>query len=65
MSWLARIGGALRQQLVDIGWSTRLFLQMLARSGTALLRFGLVREQVFFLGNRSLSIIGVSGLFVG
>ncbi|MEY3461214.1 MAG: hypothetical protein RLZZ03_867, partial [Pseudomonadota bacterium] len=28
-------------------------------------RFGLVRDQVFFLGNYSLAIIAVSGLFVG
>jgi phospholipid/cholesterol/gamma-HCH transport system permease protein len=31
----------------------------------ALKRFGLVRDQVHFLGNHSLSIITVSGLFVG
>jgi phospholipid/cholesterol/gamma-HCH transport system permease protein len=62
---LASIGRALRLQLADIGWSARLFLQILTRSAAALLRFRLVREQVFFLGNRSLSIIGVSGLFVG
>jgi len=28
-------------------------------------RFGLIRDQIFFLGNYSLAIIGVSGLFVG
>jgi len=61
----SRVGRAVRLQLADVGGAARLFLQVLARSGTALLRFGLVREQVFFLGNRSLSIIGVSGLFVG
>ncbi len=62
---LARVGRALRLELADIGAGARLFAQILARSGQALMRFGLVREQVFFLGNRSLSIIGVSGLFVG
>jgi phospholipid/cholesterol/gamma-HCH transport system permease protein len=62
---LARVGRALRLELADIGAGARLFAQILARSGPALMRFGLVREQVFFLGNRSLSIIGVSGLFVG
>jgi len=61
----ATLGRSVRQQLVDLGSSTRLFLQLLARSPAALLRFSLVREQVYFLGNRSLSLIGVSGLFVG
>jgi phospholipid/cholesterol/gamma-HCH transport system permease protein len=60
-----RVGRALRLKLADIGASATLFVQLLGRSGPALLRFGLVREQIFFLGNRSLSIIGVSGLFVG
>ncbi|MBA4341580.1 MAG: ABC transporter permease [Methylibium sp.] len=61
----ARIGRGLRMRLADIGWAARLFLQLLKRSPQALMRFGLVREQIFFLGNHSLSIISVSGLFVG
>jgi phospholipid/cholesterol/gamma-HCH transport system permease protein len=65
IAFLASIGRGLRLELVEVGAATRLFLQLLARSGPALLRFGLVREQIFLLGNRSLSIIGVSGLFVG
>ncbi|ALT78276.1 MULTISPECIES: lipid asymmetry maintenance ABC transporter permease subunit MlaE [unclassified Roseateles] len=62
---LARLGRATRGQLAEVGAGTRLFMQVLARTPQALMRFGLVREQVYFLGNRSLSIIGVSGLFVG
>jgi phospholipid/cholesterol/gamma-HCH transport system permease protein len=65
IAFAARIGAALRLELAEVGAGARLFLQILARSGKSLLRFGLVRDQVFFLGNRSLSIIGVSGLFVG
>lgn len=65
MEFTASIGLALREKLTGIGWGARLFGQILARSLQALARFSLVREQVFFLGNRSLSIIGVSGLFVG
>lgn len=61
----ASIGRAVRLSLADVGSSARLFAQVLARSPQALLRFSLVREQVFYMGNRSLSIIGVSGLFVG
>jgi phospholipid/cholesterol/gamma-HCH transport system permease protein len=33
--------------------------------GAAMRRFGLVRDQIHFLGNYSLAIIAVSGLFVG
>jgi phospholipid/cholesterol/gamma-HCH transport system permease protein len=61
----AGIGRALRLELAEVGASARLFWQLLASSPRSLLRFGLVRDQVFFLGNRSLSIISVSGLFVG
>lgn len=59
------IGLALRLELAEVGASARLFWQLLASSPRSLLRFGLIRDQVFFLGNRSLSIISVSGLFVG
>lgn len=65
MAFAASIGLALREKLAGVGWGARLFAQILARTVQALARFSLVREQVFFLGNRSLSIIGVSGLFVG
>ena len=40
-------------------------MRLLAMSGSALKRFNLVRDQIFFLGNYSLAIISVSGLFVG
>lgn len=60
-----RIGAGVRLMLTDVGAAARLFFVLLARSPKALARFVLVREQVFYLGNRSLSIIGVSGLFVG
>ncbi|MDY0744330.1 lipid asymmetry maintenance ABC transporter permease subunit MlaE [Paucibacter sp. R3-3] len=65
MNFFAAIGAAVRLKLVDVGGGSRLFFQLLSRSLTSLLRFSLVREQIFFVGNRSLSIIGVSGLFVG
>ena len=58
-------GFAVRQQLAHLGYAARLFGKLLAVSGTALKRFGLVRDQIFFLGNYSLALIGVSGLFVG
>jgi phospholipid/cholesterol/gamma-HCH transport system permease protein len=42
-----------------------MFLTMLALSPALLRRFRLVTDQVFFVGNLSLVIIAVSGLFVG
>jgi phospholipid/cholesterol/gamma-HCH transport system permease protein len=63
--WLSNIGFATRSKLADWGHATRLFVQLFAISGPTLRRFGLVRDQIFFLGNHSLAIITVSGLFVG
>jgi phospholipid/cholesterol/gamma-HCH transport system permease protein len=63
--WLARLGAASRQQMSDLGHGARLFVRLLVLSGPTLRRFGLVRDQVHFLGNHSLAIISVSGLFVG
>lgn len=62
---LSGLGFAVRSQLDALGYATRLFGRLLAMSGPALGRFGLVRDQIFFLGNYSLAIISVSGLFVG
>jgi phospholipid/cholesterol/gamma-HCH transport system permease protein len=67
MSWWrpADIGFATRSKLADIGYGWRLLLRLLALLGACLRRFGLVRDQIHFLGNHSLAIVGVSGLFVG
>ncbi len=62
---LARLGLATRTKLADIGRAARLFARLLQLSGPTLRRFSLVRDQVHFLGNYSLAIIAVSGLFVG
>lgn len=62
---LATLGYAVRTKLCELGQATRLFGRLLALSPAALARFGLVRDQIFFLGNLSLAIIAVSGLFVG
>ena len=61
----ADLGLAVRGGLADIGRATRMFLRLLRLLGACLARFGLVRDQVHFLGNYSLAIITVSGLFVG
>ena len=61
----ARVGYAARRLLADLGRAARLFWRLLALAGPALRRFALVRDQIHFLGNHSLAIIAVSGLFVG
>ncbi|MFY3386402.1 lipid asymmetry maintenance ABC transporter permease subunit MlaE [Paracidovorax sp. MALMAid1276] len=67
MSWYkpSDVGWAVRSKLADIGMSARLFAQLVRLAGPTFLRPALVRDQVHFLGNYSLSIIAVSGLFVG
>jgi len=62
---LSRIGFSVRSSLADIGEATRLLGRLLVLSPVALARFRLVSDQIFFLGNYSLAIISVSGLFVG
>jgi phospholipid/cholesterol/gamma-HCH transport system permease protein len=59
------VGFAVRCKLASLGWGLRLFLQLVIRGSSSLKRFGLVRDQIHFLGNYSLAIIAVSGLFVG
>lgn len=67
MSWykLGDVGFSVRRQVADLGLGARLFLRLLRTLGGSLKRFGLIRDQIHFLGNYSLAIIAVSGLFVG
>jgi len=65
MNWIAGIGFGTRRKLAGLGYGARLFANMVGLVAPTLRRFGLVRDQVHFLGNYSLAIIAVSGLFVG
>ena len=67
MSWYkpADVGFATRNWLANLGYGARLFIKLLATFGSSFKRFGLVRDQIHFLGNYSLVIIAISGLFVG
>ena len=65
MKWLAALGAWARMSLMGLGAAARLFGRMLALLPQVLGRFRLVSEQIHFLGNYSLAIIAVSGLFVG
>ena len=67
MSWYqpAEIGFAVRRHLDAMGYATRLFMRLCATLGYAIKRNVLVRDQIHFLGNYSLPIISIAGLFVG
>lgn len=67
MSWYhpASVGFSVRSKLADWGYGARLFGRLLASVGVIFRRPGLVRDQVHFMGNYSLAIIAVSGIFVG
>ena len=67
MSWYhpADVGLAVRAKLADLGFGARLLGRLLASIGTVVRRPGLVRDQIHFMGNYSLAIIAVSGIFVG
>ncbi|MBP0622585.1 lipid asymmetry maintenance ABC transporter permease subunit MlaE [Cupriavidus consociatus] len=65
IGFLATIGAAVRRSVTGLGHATRMFLTVLGLSPALLRRFRLVTDQVFFVGNLSLVIIAVSGLFVG
>ncbi len=67
MSWYkpSDVGFATRSKLADLGLGARLFFRLLLSLPSTFRRFGLVRDQIHFLGSYSLVIIAVSGLFVG
>jgi phospholipid/cholesterol/gamma-HCH transport system permease protein len=62
---IASLGQWVRESVVNVGFATRMFLVVLAASGGVLRRPRLVTDQIHFIGNYSLVIIAVSGLFVG
>src|SRR5258706_3771293 len=59
------VRGALAGHIERIGRAARFFLIGLKNCARILQRFRLVRDQIHFIGNYSLIIIVVSGLFVG
>lgn len=65
MNVLSQLGWATRCWLANIGHAAALLFRLLALVGENVRRFSLVRDQIHFLGNYSLAIIAVSGLFVG
>ncbi|OWW20022.1 lipid asymmetry maintenance ABC transporter permease subunit MlaE [Noviherbaspirillum denitrificans] len=62
---IASLGRGVRETVASVGFATRSFFAVLAASGGVLRRPRLVTDQIHFIGNYSLVIIAVSGLFVG
>jgi phospholipid/cholesterol/gamma-HCH transport system permease protein len=65
MNAVASLGAWTIALVKGVGDATRFFVAILARTFSALARFRLVRDQIHFVGNYSVVIIVVSGLFVG
>jgi phospholipid/cholesterol/gamma-HCH transport system permease protein len=62
---ISSLGRGVREWIADLGYAARTLLAMLGTSVGLLRRPRLVTDQIHFIGNYSLVIIGVSGLFVG
>jgi len=62
---LARIGSRVRRGLEALGVLSRTFFRLVVATGSLWRRPRLVSDQIHFIGNYSLVIIAVSGLFVG
>lgn len=62
LQWL---GAEVRGRIAALGFFTRFLFTLVGRSGIILRRPRLVVQQLLFVGNHSLVIIVVSGMFVG
>jgi phospholipid/cholesterol/gamma-HCH transport system permease protein len=65
LNLLARIGLYVRKVLADLGTAMRTFFALVVGSKDLWRRPRLITDQIHFIGNYSLVIIAVSGLFVG
>jgi phospholipid/cholesterol/gamma-HCH transport system permease protein len=65
MDFVSALGRSVREFILNVGFATRTFFAVLRASGGLWRRPRLVSDQIHFIGNYSLVIIAVSGLFVG
>ena len=65
MQWVERLGTSLTGSVARLGYAARFLWTTIASSGTSFKRPRLVTNQIHFIGNYSLIIILISGLFVG
>lgn len=63
--FVSSVGRLVREFIVGLGYGTRMFFAMLVATVGLLRRPRLVTHQIHFIGNYSLVIIAISGLFVG
>ncbi len=64
-AFLTAIGHGVREFITNLGFATRIFFKVVGVSGSLLRRPQLVFSQIHFIGNYSLVLIAVAGLFVG
>ncbi|BBB63238.1 ABC transporter permease [Undibacterium sp. KW1] len=62
---IEKIGGFVRSTMADLGYAARSFFSILMNCGGLWRRPRLITDQIHFIGNYSMVIIAVSGLFVG
>lgn len=65
MKAITLLGRSVRVWLENLGYAARMLFDMLRVSSGLLRRLRLITDQIHFIGNYSLVIIAVSGLFVG
>lgn len=65
LNLISRLGAWVIAALLDLGYAARSFASLCWHSLAVWKRPGLIRDQIHFIGNYSLVIIAISGLFVG
>jgi phospholipid/cholesterol/gamma-HCH transport system permease protein len=65
LTFLESIGRTSRTTATNIGYATRMFFNIVRASAGLFRRLRLITDQIHFIGNYSLIIIAISGLFVG
>lgn len=65
IDFLASLGSSTRKFVGNVGYAARMLLTVIRVSGGLFKRFRLVTDQIHFIGNYSLLIIVISGLFIG
>ncbi|HEX2605672.1 MAG TPA: lipid asymmetry maintenance ABC transporter permease subunit MlaE [Oxalicibacterium sp.] len=65
IGFVTALGRWTRETIANTGFAARVLFEIVRSSGGLLRRFRLITTQIHFIGNYSLLLIAVSGLFVG
>ena len=65
LNLIEQLGASTRIKIAGLGFAARMLVALFAQVGVWVTRTRLVMQQIHFLGNYSLVIIAVSGLFIG